>query len=92
MKKILAVLVVCLAIAGCYSENRRDYLKQECKNLEREYSGLISSRNRLSEQISTLNTEIRDLRAERNALKSGRDPRYIVKFEIRQGTFTLDIF
>lgn len=39
-----------------------------------------------------LRDEISNLRKEKAALQSGREPKYIVKFKIKQGTFTLDIF
>ena len=46
----------------------------------------------LNGQISALSVEIHDLNAQKNSLVTGKEIKYIVKFKIKQGTFTLDIF
>jgi hypothetical protein len=45
----------------------------------------------MNDNISTLNTQIHDLRLQKNSLETGREIKYIVKFRIKQSTFTLDI-
>ena len=92
MKKIIVFFVVSFMFAGCYTENHRDNLKNACKQLQTEYNSLVSKRNRLIEQITSLTTSVDELQSKHNALSKGRQPRYIVKFEIKQGTFTLDPF
>ena len=59
---------------------------------ERIYDALVTKKLSLNETIDKLNEDIRNLNAEKRALTGGREPRYIVKFKIKQGTFTLDPF
>lgn len=92
MKKILMLLLVCLTFTGCRTESDRQFLNQECERLEKECRSLRSTKSYLNDEVSSLRAQIRDLNVEKNALKSGREIKYIVKFEIKQGTFTLDPF
>ena len=46
----------------------------------------------LNGQINTLSTEVHDLNVQKNFLATGKEIKYIVKFKIKQSTFTLDIF
>lgn len=91
MKKLVLFMAMCLVMASCaitdeeYQEKKAEYnrLTEQCQSLSNRKSGLNST-------ISQLEAEIRDLRTEKNILQNGRTPKYIVKFQIKQGTFTLD--
>ena len=91
MKKLILFMAMCLLMASCtitdeeYQEKKAEYnrLTEQCQSLSNRKSGLNST-------ISQLEAEIRDLRTEKNILQNGRTSKYIVKFQIKQGTFTLD--
>lgn len=85
MKKVLFIVAAMFLMTSCYTEDNLISLTNECHKLE-------NSKYELTQQISNLRAEVTSLRQERNVLNSGREPRYIVKFTIKQGTFTLDIF
>ena len=98
MKKIIFLLVFCLMMVSCRVTDE-DYqeLKSEYVELSEQYDNLLSKKGSLNKSIlelngtiSNLQTEIRDLRIEKEIIQNGRTPKYIVKFEIKQGTFTLD--
>ena len=98
MKKLFYFMAMCLVMASC-TVTDEDYqeLKSEYVKLAEEYDNLLSKRGSLNKSIlelngtiSNLQTEIRDLRIEKKIIESGRTPKYIVKFEIKKGTFTLD--
>lgn len=91
MKKLVLFMAICLFMASCtitdeeYQGKKAEYniLTEQCQSLSYRKSGLNST-------ISQLEAEIRDLRTEKNILQNGRKPKYIVKFQIKQGTFTLN--
>lgn len=98
MKKLFYFMAMCLVMVSCRVTDE-DYqaLKSEYAELAEQYDNLLSKRGSLNKSIlelngtiSNLQTEIRDLRIEKKIIESGRTPKYIVKFEIKQGTFTLD--
>lgn len=98
MKKLFYFMAMCLMMVSCRVTDE-DYqaLKSEYAELAEQYDNLLSKRGSLNKSIlelngtiSNLQTEIRDLRIEKKIIESGRTPKYIVKFEIKQGTFTLD--
>ena len=98
MKKLFYFMAICLVMVSCRVTDE-DYqaLKSEYAELAEQYDNLLSKRGSLNKSIlelngtiSNLQTEIRDLRIEKKIIESGRTPKYIVKFEIKQGTFTLD--
>ena len=86
----LLILGLCI-LCSCNTEGQRDALREECESLRAEVRHLRSETYTLDTRVSALKRDIRDLENERKALQSGREPRYIVKFEIKQGTFTIDL-
>lgn len=84
MKKIVFLIVTLIMVTSCYDMQDKIRLQTEC-------DGLISRKSDLTESINSLRRDVASLSNEKNALKNGREPKYIVKFEIKQGTFTLDI-
>ena len=85
MKKILTFIFAVCVVTSCYDMSDKMRLQAECDNL-------ASRKNYLENDIVDLRSEINNLRKEKSVLQSGREPKYIVKFKIKQGTFTLDIF
>lgn len=85
MKKIITIIVALMCAVSCYTDADKAELQKECRELSTEVMSL-------KERKETISSEIAYLNRERKALKSGREPRYIVKFKIKQGTFTLDPF
>ena len=85
MKKILAFIITLACLVSCYTDEDKARLQKECRELSSEVSYLRQRKETLSSEVYSLNNE-------RKALKSGRELRYIVKFKIKQGTFTLDPF
>lgn len=83
IKKLILFFIMCLFIS-CNSI-------QEKMQLQKEYNTLYAQKHSLENTISDLNNEITTLTNERNALINGKEPKYIVKFKIKQGTYTLDI-
>ena len=92
MKKFLIFAMFAVIFTACYTDDDKARLQEECKALSQEKSNLQSNVSRLNDNISYLNTQIHDLQIQKNALESGREIKYIVKFQIKQDTFTLDIF
>lgn len=84
IKKLVLFFIMCLFIS-CNSI-------QEKMQLQKEYNTLCTQKHSLESTISELNAEITTLTNERNALINGKEPKYIVKFKIKQGTYTLDIW
>lgn len=84
IKKLILFFTMCLFIS-CNSI-------QEKMQLQKEYNTLYTQKQSLENTISELNAEITTLTNERNALVKGKDPTYIVKFKIKQGTYTFDIW
>lgn len=91
MKKAFLFISMCLLMASCkitdeeYQQKVEEYAKltDECKSLS-------SQERRLYSNISQLQSEVKELQVEKNAFETGKTLKYIVKFEIKQGTFTLD--
>lgn len=91
MKKLFYFMAMCLVMESCtITDEEYQAKKQEYNDLTEKCYNLSIRKNSLSSSISQLETEIRDLRTEKNILQNGRTPKYIVKFQIKQGTFTLD--
>jgi len=84
MKKFIVLALIAILSVSCYTNEDRARLQQECKSL-------ASEKQHLQGQVSALNTEIHDLKVQKNSLVTGKEIKYIVKFKIKQGTFTLDI-
>lgn len=85
MKKILTFVFALCVVTSCYDMSDKMRLQAECDNL-------ANQKHYLENNIVDLRDEISNLRREKSALRLGREPKYIVKFKIKQGTFTLDIF
>ena len=79
-------------LTACYTDSDRSELQAECKALAQQKKDLQSAVSRLNNSVSSLNSQIHDLQIQKSAHQSGREVKYIVKFKIKQGTFTLDIF
>ena len=92
MKKILFVLVAILAFASCDNLETQQQLHKECVQLRREKESLQSQINTSYSILYAIRNQVNELIGQKSALKSGREIKYIVKFQIKQGTFTLDIF
>lgn len=91
MKRFIYFILLGLAFTACYTDNNRSELQAECKALVQQKENLQSAVSRLNDNVSYLNNQVRDLQAQKSAYQSGREIKYIVKFKIKQSTFTLDI-
>lgn len=92
MKKILLIIVTALVMTSCYTNEDKENLQKECRALEMQKANLNQEISGLRSRKTTLYNEVNDLEKEKSALTNGREILYIVKFEIKQGTFTLDPF
>lgn len=93
--KIFSLIVLIISIfivSSCYTSEDQKRLYKECTELENKKISLQKDVNTLKEKTQELNTNINELNIEKNSLYSGKEIKYIVKFQIKQGTFTLDIF
>ena len=77
---------------ACYTTEDQKRLAQECKALEVQKTQLQQTITTLKERQANLSTQVHDLTVQKNSIQTGREIKYIVKFKIKQGTFTLDIF
>lgn len=92
MKKVFLFLAVLLvSCSPSHIENDIKELKQERAALRREKQALVDFNDNMRSSKSELEEEVALLRAEKGALVNGREPKYIITLEIKQGTFTLDI-
>lgn len=91
MKKFLMFIALAITLTACYTDEDKAKLQAECKALTQQKVNLQSTISRMNDNISILNTQIHDLRLQKNSLETGREIKYIVKFRIKQSTFTLDI-
>lgn len=78
------MLFASLMVCSCSDIEDKMKLERECSSLRREILGS-------QEEITKLNTEVNNLRSEKSALMAGKEPIYILTFQIKQGTFTLDL-
>lgn len=93
MKKLFYFMAMCLVMASCtITDEEYQQKKEEYKRLSEQCQQLVVRNNGLNSSISELELQISDLRFEKNLIEKGKSPKYIVKFEIKQGTFTLDPF
>ena len=93
MKKLFYFMAMCLVMASCtITDEEYQQKKDEYKRLSEQCQQLVVRNNGLNSSISELELQISDLRFEKNLIEKGKSPKYIVKFEIKQGTFTLDPF
>ena len=84
-------IALAITLTACYTDEDKAKLQAECKALTQQKANLQSTISRMNDNISTLNIQIHDLRLQKNSLETGREIKYIVKFRIKQSTFTLDI-
>lgn len=92
MKKIISIIAFIFVIASCYTDENKKQLQKDCFKLNQEKAELSNQIDLLNNKTISLKNKINDLIIEKNSLSSGNEPKYIVKFKIKQGTFTLDIF
>jgi len=92
MKKLFTIISLIFIVSACYTSEDQKQLQSECRALTAKKEYLQRDVNHYSEKIATLQSQINDLNTEKRIINSGREPKYIVKFRIKQGTFTLDIF
>lgn len=85
MKKFIIFAAITYLFTSCYDMSDKMRLQAECDNL-------VSQKIHLNDDVASLQEEIGNLQREKSALRVGREPKYIVKFKIKQGTFTIDIF
>lgn len=92
MKKLFTIISLIFIVSACYTSEDQKQLQSECRALAAKKEYLQRDVNHYSEKIASLQSQINDLNTEKRIINSGREPKYIVKFRIKQGTFTLDIF
>lgn len=84
MKRIVILFMTALVLVSCSTVEDKLQLTRECQNL-------MERNDKLRSEMKTLQANVTSLYQEKTALMSNKEPKYIVKFEIKQGTFTLDI-
>lgn len=92
MKKLFILLSVIVCFSSCYKDEDFYDLQHKCRDLAAQKYSLQQDINVLNGKKSALNKEIEEMRAEKGLLINGREPQYLVKIKIKQGTFTLDPF
>lgn len=91
MKKFLVFAMFAVIFTACYTDDDKARLQAECKALVQQKENLQSTVSRLNDNVSYLSSQVRDLQVQKSAYETGREIKYIVKFRIKQSTFTLDI-
>lgn len=91
MKKFLVFAMFAVIFTACYTDDDKARLQAECKALVQQKENLQSTVSRLNDNVSYLSSQVRDLQIQKSAYETGREIKYIVKFRIKQSTFTLDI-
>ena len=92
MKKFIVFALIALVSVSCYTDEDQKKLNENCRRLKSEQSALESRVSYLNDQVLNLNTHIHYLELEKREVETGKENTYIVKFQIKQGTFTLDLF
>lgn len=92
MKKFIIFAAIACLFTACYTDEDQKRLQEDCVTLQHQKQYLNGQVTDLNNRVSTLNQKVSELNSEQRALQGGHEPRYIVKFKIKQGTFTLDIF
>ena len=92
MKKFIILALIAIMSVSCYTSEDQKMLQQECKSLAIEKQQLQNQVSSLRDRVNSLNTQVNDLNLQKSSLQTGREIKYIVKFKIKQGTFTLDLF
>ena len=91
MKKFLIFVMFAVIFTACYTDDDKARLQEECKSLVQQKENLQSTITRLNDNIDYLKYQVNDLQTQKSAYQSGREIKYIVKFKIKQSTFTLNI-
>lgn len=91
IKKFLVFAMFAVIFTACYTDNDKNRLQLECKALAQQKENLQSTVSRLNNSKTSLLKQIHDLQIQKSAYETGREIKYIVKFRIKQSTFTLDI-
>ena len=91
MKKVLVFAMFAVIFTSCYTDDDKDRLQLECKTLTQQKENLQSTISRLNNRKTYLLNQIHDLQIQKSAYETGREIKYIVKFKVKQSTFTLDI-
>ncbi len=91
MKKFLVFAMFAVIFTACYTDNDKNRLQLECKALAQQKENLQSTVSRLNNSKTYLLKQIHDLQIQKSAYETGREIKYIVKFRIKQSTFTLDV-
>lgn len=91
MKRFLVFAMFAVIFTACYTDNDKNRLQLECKALAQQKENLQSTVSRLNNSKTSLLKQIHDLQIQKSAYETGREIKYIVKFRIKQSTFTLDI-
>ena len=91
IKKFLVFAMFAVIFTACYTDNDKNRLQLECKALAQQKENLQSTVSRLNNSKTYLLKQIHDLQIQKSAYETGREIKYIVKFRIKQSTFTLDI-
>lgn len=91
MKKVLVFAMFAVIFTSCYTDDDKDRLQLECKALTQQKENLQSTVSRLNNRKTYLLNQIHDLQIQKSAYETGREIKYIVKFKVKQSTFTLDI-
>jgi len=92
MKKFIIIFAVLIGLSACYTEESKKNLQKECIELQQKKYDLWRQIDSTCRILEDYQKEVKDLQAEKLALQNGRDPKYIIKVKIKQGTFTLDPF
>ena len=91
MKRFLVFAMFAVIFTACYTDDDKNRLQLECKALAQQKENLQSTVSRLNNSKTYLLKQIHDLQIQKSAYETGREIKYIVKFRIKQSTFTLDI-
>ena len=91
MKKFLVFAMFAVIFTACYTDDDKNRLQLECKALAQQKENLQSTVSRLNNSKTYLLKQIHDLQIQKSAYETGREIKYIVKFRIKQSTFTIDI-
>ena len=91
IKKFLVFAMFAVIFTSCYTDDDKDRLQLEFKALKQQKENLQSTISRLNNRKTYLLNQIRDLQIQKSAYETGREIKYIVKFKVKQSTFTLDI-
>lgn len=95
MKKLLILLILIIGMTSC--ENETD-VKTDLQRLKIERTDLIRVNSIAKQERETYRnlivaeqSNLEQLRIEKNMIKQGKEPNYILKFRLKQSHFTMDV-